>query len=135
MSNLTYRLYVQNQRTCSLTQPRAQTSIDADSTGCYIPGTGTSLVPPHPSTHTQHTQHHTHTAKQPTTKSTPAWLLSLLLFAASRHGASLSPPASRVYRHPMVAVRGIDDLLCQQLRLLKLWRLSTKFIATVPMTT
>ena len=59
-------------------------------------------------------------------------LLLLLLLATTRRGTSCSPPASSGYRHPMVAVRVMDDLFATPLLLLlllllySLWRLSTK---------
>ena len=60
-------------------------------------------------------------------------LLLLLLLTTTRRGTSCSPPASSAHRHPMAAVRVIDDLfatpLLQQL-LCSLWRLSTKSNAT-----
>ena len=37
-------------------------------------------------------------------------LLLLLLLTTTRRGTSCSPPASSAYRHPMAAVRVIDDL-------------------------
>ena len=60
-------------------------------------------------------------------------LLLLLLLTATQRGTSCSPPASNAYRHPMAAVRVIDDLYATPLLLLllcSLWRLSTKPNAT-----
>ena len=76
--------------------------------------------PPHPSP-PQKT--HDHTLQQ-----LRCWLdmLPLLLLTASQRDTSCSPPASSAYRHPMAAVRVIDDLFATPLLLLcSFWRLST----------
>ena len=61
---------------------------------------------------------------------TATMLLLLLLLTTTRRGTSCSPPARSAYRHPMAAVRVIDDLFATPLQLLllllcSLWRLST----------
>ena len=65
-------------------------------------------------------------------------LLLLLLLTTTRRGTPCSPPASSAYRHPVAAVRVIDDLFFSTpllplllLLLCSLWRLSTKSNATV----
>ena len=73
------------------------------------------------------------TRSHPTTAPMRAWLLLLLLLllAASQRGTSCSPSANSAYRHPMAAVRVIDDLFTTPLLLLcSLWRLSKRSNAT-----
>ena len=58
-------------------------------------------------------------------------LLLLLLLTASQRGTSCSLPANSAYRHPMAAVRVIDDLFATPLlQLCSLWRVSTSSNAT-----
>ena len=80
-----------------------------------------SFIPPrntHPHAHTPIPG----TIQQYTTAQTLAWLLSLLLFAASQRGTFLAPPASSVY-FTTAAARRICDILPTTATLSVLWRL------------